>query len=75
MKMNVLNQSIHPRVVNGKTAHPKSNTSKRKRRGTVERVIAAITAHSERHPSDSMSRTRLSKLKAQLAETASERLN
>jgi hypothetical protein len=66
--MNVLNQSIHPRVVNGKTAHPKVNTSKRKQRVTVARIIDAISQHLERHPRDAVSKKHLSKLEGQIAE-------
>lgn len=58
------NQSIHPRVVAGRTVHRKVNTTKRRNPATVARVIAAISAHVERHPRDGMSQSRLAKLRS-----------
>jgi hypothetical protein len=58
--------SIHPRVSNGRTVHAKSNTSKKKRKSSVQCVINAITAHLEHHPRDSQSQNRMSNLKQAL---------
>jgi hypothetical protein len=57
--------SIHPRNWKGTGNHEKRNSSgTRKKPGRIERVIAAIEGHLDRHPNDAMSSSRLSKLKA-----------
>ena len=48
----IANQSIHPRVVNGKTAHEKVNTTKGKNPDVTARKNAAIMAHRARNPGD-----------------------
>jgi hypothetical protein len=61
------NRSIHPRVENGRTRHEKSNTSAAPKRSTIERKIAAITAHLEEHPDNKVAEGHLAKLKTRLA--------
>jgi hypothetical protein len=69
------NLSIHPRC--WPHARPdwqdKQNTCKQKKRSTVERAIAGIEGHLERHPHDAMSRRHLDSLKAKLASLPAER--
>jgi hypothetical protein len=58
--------SIHPRNWKGTSNREKRNTSgTRKKPGRIERVIAAIEAHVERHPNDAMSQSRLGKLRTE----------
>jgi hypothetical protein len=57
-------QSIHPRVVNGRTAYPKVNTAARANPETKRKVIAAIEGHLSRHPNDNASKAHLAKLNA-----------
>jgi hypothetical protein len=56
-------RSIHPRVVNGVTAHKKVNTAKKKNPATVERALTGVMKHLEVHPNDGMQVARLAKLK------------
>lgn len=51
--LRLANQSIHPRVVNGRTAHPKSNTchhAHNPARGTLRKVLKRL--HARRHDRD-----------------------
>lgn len=57
-------QSIHPRVVNGRTVCPKVNTAARANPETKRKVIAAIEEHLSRHPNDNASKAHLAKLNA-----------
>lgn len=64
-----VNLSIHPRnwpqgYMRGRE---KQNTSGKKSRGTLERTIAGIEGHLERHRGDSASQRHLSTLKSKLA--------
>ena len=61
--LRLVNLSIHPRVVNGRTQWPKSNTARNPFVETKQRLIASFTAHLARHPRDEASRRRLEKLK------------
>ena len=64
--MSIIEQSIHPRVQNKRVKHAKVNTSAKKQRGTLERVIAGIEKHLAEHPNDAVSAAHLAKVKAQL---------
>jgi hypothetical protein len=55
-------KSIHPRVVGGRTAFEKVNTSKHKRPETTARLKAALTEHLSRHPQDHATAKRLAGL-------------
>jgi hypothetical protein len=62
-----LANSIHPRSWKGHGTGEKRNTSgNRKKPGRVERSIAAIEGHLEKHPNDAMSQSHLTKLRAQV---------
>lgn len=52
-------QSIHPRVVNGRTQHPMKNTCKATRQGPTDRAKAGMTRHLSQHPKDSATAKRL----------------
>lgn len=54
--------SIHPRVRNGRTLFAKVNTHSAPKAATKARLIAALSAHCERHPDDAQSNGRLAKL-------------
>lgn len=56
--------SIHPRVMNGRTLYRKENTCAAPSGQRIRRVIAALAGHCERHPNDSVSKDRLSSLSA-----------
>lgn len=58
--------SIHPRVQNGRTVHPKHNTSFAKRRTTIERAITGLTKHCDQHPKDGESYRHLAALQERL---------
>lgn len=56
------NQSIHPRVVKGRTKYTKVNTCVPPNPDKKARVAVALKAHLERHPRDSVQASRLAKL-------------
>ena len=58
------NNSIHPRVVNGVTKHKKVNTCGMPDPAKKENLILALMEHTERHPRDMQSVTRLARLQA-----------
>lgn len=58
--------SCHPRVVNGRTAFPKVDTSKTLDKGKLAKRVAAVEAHLENHPGDGLSRLHLNKMKEKL---------
>lgn len=60
------NQGIHPRVVNGRTTGPKVNTTRNPDKAVAARTAAAIEAHLENHPRDTVSRHHLDKVRAKL---------
>lgn len=64
-------ESIHPRVYfsNG----VKKNTAAPRSRRKLERALAGIEKHLERHPRDNMSATRLTRIKVILAEMPAQR--
>lgn len=55
---------MHPGVINGKRAHPRTNTSKpssiKKR---AAKALVGLERHLENHPGDSVSSNRASKLR------------
>ena len=51
--------SIHPRVVNGRQAHPKVNTAKRSRNKLQPKKKANMIKHLEQHPNDAATRARI----------------
>lgn len=57
------NNSIHPRVVNGRTKHAKVNTCGKVDPAKRERLVKALVEHTKRHPRDVQSVGRLAKLK------------
>jgi hypothetical protein len=64
--MDLTQQSIHPRVVDGKTAGPKVNTCKAPNKDVARRKAAAVEAHLERQPRDLYSRKHLDALRSKL---------
>lgn len=56
------NQSIHPRVVNGRTKYAKVNTCGTPNPDKKARVAKSIAGHMKRHPRDSVQASRLAKL-------------
>lgn len=56
------NQSIHPRVVKGRTKYEKVNTCGTPNPDKKSRVAVALKAHLGRHPRDSVQASRLAKL-------------
>ena len=55
------NQSIHPRVVKGRTAFPKHNTARPRRTRLSDAKLARMQEHMTAHPNDSMTAARLAK--------------
>lgn len=51
--------SIHPRVENGRTRFPKSNSCGKPSPARRARVIAAIQKHCDQHPRDAVQARRL----------------
>ena len=66
MQQNKDQQSIHPRVVNGRTVHPKVNTAKPKTKAPLHRAIAGLAKHLENNPRDAQSSGYLGKLQNRL---------
>lgn len=64
--MDLINQSIHPRVNDGKAIDPKVNTMRAPNKDVARRKAAAIEGHLERHPHDLSSRKHLDKLRGKL---------
>ena len=58
------NDSIHPRVVNGRTKFKKVNTTKDWKPESKAKLIAALQGHTKRHPRDGVSMGRLGRLLA-----------
>jgi len=61
-----VNQSIHPRVVDGRTQFEKSHTAAVKRRATILRALDGTKAHLRQHPTDGAASRRASMLQARL---------
>jgi ribosomal protein S15P/S13E len=63
-----INLSIHPRSWPSPfgRGRDKSSTSKKHDKGVLEKKIASITAHNDRHPKDAASEVHAQKMKARL---------
>lgn len=58
----MVNQSIHPRVIGGRTRHEVSNTRKAASPERRLRTIRSLEAHLVRHPRDGVRASHLAKL-------------
>lgn len=62
-----LQESIHPRNYFPPDKRRKKNTCKAPSRKRVQRLLASLEEHHERHPRDDKTAARIAKVKAQLA--------
>lgn len=58
-----MNQSIHPRVKNGRTIYDKVNTAKAPDRSRILKVAMSMKEHIDQHPRDKASIDHFNKLK------------
>lgn len=57
-----MNQSIHPRVVNGKTKYDRVNTFKNKDKNNTKKTLNNMEEHLVVHPKDSATKDHYLKL-------------
>ena len=64
---------MHPGVSNGRRHSPKTNTCANRSSRRLERALAGIEKHLERHPRDAMSVARVAAIKMELASFSKKR--